>query len=670
MCSRFWKVSLLLVACVTSSNALTEEISAFKLTEFNGELALRYLYDEQSISNSNVVIQNDIRPAFQQELKLNAIGYVYHPYLINMDLSGGLLLDQSRYKSAGSESSTDEELLNLNARINFLEKKPYPITVFYSQQNPSVTSGTAGGFIQETVRYGIEAALMEPISPVLIAINAYRQTTQGEGVDQIIDDEEERAVLRLYTSFASGAHMELTHQETHQLSNSGSIGSGLVITPRETSRSLTSFDSRNVFGRSNNIQFTTNVSKNTQDQDPLRDEITFTPAVNWKHNVNIDSYYRFNFLESKEEYQRETLTGTVTDTQESDLKKFDTGIAFHTDLFNTSLALQAEDNTTTNVDSTLVGVKYNVSYKKPVESGSVQFNYSSQYDVRDQTASDVATVYGESIVLSSLDLITLGQENIVVSSIRVFNLGRTQEYRLGDDYSIEELDVVKTQIRRSVTGNILDGETVLVDYSYETGGTFAYGRVSNNLNLNWSILSSYDVYFRYSDSDFNLRDGNPTIQLNSQTTYTYGARADKPLLNGIILGGEAYQEEREEKISPSTKQSVNMFIEMPLPNLTNVRFSVRRVIQDNEESVEDTDLTGVTIRILSRPWLRGSLTWESTYENDVGGMQERLVQQHRMRFSWKIRQLSLAAAINYGKEKLGDNERDRWESFLTASRYF
>jgi len=669
------QVILVLICCVVSFSLSAAEISAFKLTEFNGELALRYLYDEQSMSDADGEILNNSRPSFQQELKLDSSSYVYHPYLLNMDISGGLVLDQSRYESLGAEDSrTEEELLNFNAKLNFLEKKPYPVTLYYNQQNPTVSTGIAGHFIQENIRYGIDAALMEPVSPVLISIKAFHQTTEGEGFDQVVNDDEKQALLRIYSAYSSEAHIELTHQENRLISSSGSTA--LQITERESSRSQTNFESRNVFGRKNQVQFTTSASNNIQDQYPVRDEQTLSPAVSWKHSENMDSYYRMYFLDATEEIL------------ETELKRFDTGMTYHTETFNNGLSLEAEENLSTNLESSMLGLKYNYGYKKKLPAGELRFNFNSRYDTKDQTASvEVSNIYGEMHTLNSLGEVTLNRENIVQDSvdyaIEIWNLNRTQLYVEGLDYYVIAVapytvpiagqDIVialQTKIQRLVGGRILDGQSLLIDYHYHTGGTFIYDSTNSNVNLNWSILSSYNVYLRYQESNIDLKEGTPSIRLNPMTGVTYGVSMDKPLLSGVVLGGEIFEENREEEINPYIKRSVDAFIEMPLPSLTNIRLSARRIKQDNELSNEDIDMESVTLRVQSRPWLRGSMSIESMYENDDGGSDLRRVEQHRLRFIWNIRQLAVAASVNFGKEQQADIRRERWEARVSASRHF
>lgn len=653
---RCWQLSSVIICTLASFHAISEEINAFKLTDLSGELALRYLYDEQTVSQLGVEVKNDVRPTFQEELKLSSSSYIYHPNLLKMDISGSLLLDQSNYESIGSDTSTDKELINLNARFNFLKKKPYPVTVYYNRQNPSITTGVDGRFVQENIRYGIDASVMQPVSPLLVSLKAYHQTLQGESSDQIVDDDKKQATLRFYLAPAPGTHMELTHQDSQQVSNSGSPN--LPIVERETGRTQTNFSSRDVFGSNKGIQLTTALSRKTQDKYPAIDELSFSPALSWSHNKKLNSFYRFNFVDSTEE------------GLDKDVKKLDTGVTYRSVLMNTGASLRAEDNVTSTVDSNLLGLKYNYSYTMPVVNGNVKFNFTSQYDIRDQvTDEDFIDVYGESHVLDGINLVNLNRNNIEKLSIKVFNESRTQEFDEGTDYEISELGV-QTRIVRVIGGNILDGQTVLVDYRYETGGTFAYDMATNNMNVNWLILKSYDFYMRYTDTNIDLQEGTPSITLNSVKSVTAGIRVNKSLLNGIKFGGDIFQENREEDISPFKKQNIEAYVEMPLPQLTNIRISTRHVIQDYENSVEDVDSEDLTIRIKSRPWLRGSMSWESSYKNDVGGTKPRLMLRHRLRLLWNIRQLAVGASINYRKEQLGSNRSDRWDAKITASRKF
>lgn len=178
------------------------------------------------------------------------------------------------------------------------------------------------------------------------------------------------------------------------------------------------------------------------------------------------------------------------------------------------------------------------------------------------------------------------------------------------------------------------------------------------------------MYLRYAKSNQQLLEGSPTIQLNSINRSSVGIRADKPLQNGMNLGGEALYENNNEDINPYIKQNYDAFIQLPLPKLTDLRLSARQMRVDNESSVEDVDLNGYILRITSQPWLRTRVSFESSYEEDTGGSVDRLLRSHRLQAGWRIRQLNVNFSAYYSVEEQGDIERERWAVKLVARREF
>jgi len=638
------------------ADALASEIKPLMMTDTHGELTLRYLLDEQVFSHSGIKVQQDTRPTFQEEYRIDTRSYVYHPNFLSMDLGGSLLLDQSRYETLNAESSSNEKLLSLNARLDFLNKKPYPVSLFYDKQNPSVSTGLGGRFIQENIKYGINTSLLQPLTPVQVSLNAYRQTTLGEGFDQLTDDETEHVNLRLYRAYGVGNHAQLSYQINNRDSRSGSPN--LPIQTRTTSTTSNYFDSKNLFGTQSQIQLTSNMAYSTQDEFPRRRELRINPILNWQHNPSIRSFYRFNYTDSKEETTRINNKSIVS------------GMGYSSEQYNGSMDIHGEDSQATGIDYQNVGVNVQLSHSRPTQLGELTLSYSGSADLRDQVSdSGLFDIFGEQHELSGTTSATLSREFIDRSSIVVSNTGRTQVYVENLDYRILEVGA-QTQIQRLAAGNIIDAQTVLVDYRYQTGGSFKYDLINNALQLNWNPSSFYELYIRYRDSQQSLRAGNPTIQLNSVTSTTYGISADRPLLSGINLGGEAYYEDHEEDINPFTQNNYDAYVDLPLPQLTNLRLSARHQLIDYQNSAEDVDLTGYILRLRSRLWLRTQLSYEASYEEDTGGTLDRLLKIQRLQLNWSFRQLSFSANVHFSAEEQGVVERDRWAIKFNLRRTF
>jgi len=660
---------ILIWFCLNIPSAMAAEIKAFTITDIENELAFRYLFDEQTFyDESGVKTQQDTRPTFQEEYRINTNSYAFHPNLLSMELGGSLLFDQSSFETLDEENSNNEELTGLNARLDFLKQKPYPVTLFYDKQNPSVSVGLGGRFLQENIKYGVDMALLQPISPVQISLNAYRQTTSGEGLEQITDDELEHSEIRFFLPYGVGNHAQLSYQINNRDSRSGSPDPDLTIVPRTTSTTSTYFDSKNLLGESNQGQLVNIMSYNTQEEFPKREELRINPVLNWQHSSKIASFYRLIYNDSEEE--------SVEITQ----KSANGGVGYSGQNYNASMDIQAEDSQSTSLDYQSAGINYLISHDQLTSIGAIKLSYNGGVAYRDQVSDDTSfEVFGEEHEMNGTSPVTLNRDFIIVDSselpLDVWNTGRTQRYNQeGRDIGEPDYRVIvigsQTQIQRLATGNIADGQIVLVDYTYETGGTFALDLINNNYQIIWDPSRFYEMYIRYRDLKQELREGNPTIQLNSINSLTYGFRIDRPLLNGINLGGEAYFEDHEEDINSYTQLNYKAYIEMPLPRLTSLRFSARRQETESEDPTGDVDLTGYIMRLRSRPWLRTQLSFESSYETDTGGIQDRTQKIQRVQLSWSHRQLSLITDAHFSSEEQDDVVRERWAIKFILRRFF
>ena len=636
------------------------EISPLRFTDVDGFIALRYFFDEYTTSSLGVDTRKESNPTFQQEFALNSHAYVYHPNMLNMNLGGSVQYDQNDFETLDGESSSDTRRFNYFAYLDFLEKKPYPLTLYYDQQNPTVSSGLAGRFVQENTKYGFNFSVLKPFSPVQVTMEGFRLTSLGEGLDQIVDDVHEQGSIRFYHSYGSGNFAELSHQINKYYSESGSPNLEIVERIYKTKTSV--LNSRNVFGAGNQVQLNNNLTYSTQDEFPERKDLRFNPNLTWRHSENMNSFYRYDFSDTDEELQ------------ETNNRKLTLGIANSSEKINTSFDLHGENNETTGLDFQNYGTNLSINYRKPVSIGEMQLTYAGIYDRNDQkTTVDQLQVLGEEHVLSGTSPQDLSNEFIITDDlllpVEVFNISRTQEYFEDLDYRLIVIGS-SVQIQRLTGGNILDGQTVLVDYYYETGGTFKYNNTNQNIGLNLSFSRYYDLYLRYAKTNQQLLEGSPTVSLNSINRSSIGMRADKPMRNGMSLGGEVSYENNNEDINPYVKQNYDAFIQLPLPKLTDVRFSVRQVRVDNESTDEDEDLNGYILRISSQPWLRTRVSYESSYEEDTGGSVDRLLRNHRLLAGWRIRQLSVNFNAYYSVEEQGNIERERWAVKLVAKREF
>jgi len=663
-------VAAILLGWPATSSA--EEIAPFRFTGYEGYASVSYLSDTQSQGSSGGAASTYAISNLQEEVFLNTHSYFYHPSFLKMDLGAGPLWVQNRVESDGLGRDDHETLYNLTGRLSFLEQKPYPFAVYYEHLNPTVTTSLTQSFVQTNTKTGATFSLREPLSPVLITTDAFRLRSEGQSTTWVIDDNIEQASLRMSTALGRDGYGQIQYQVNRQESMSGNPA--LPIVPAEIEYRTASFDSRALFGSRHEFALTNVMTYNTlsyvrSDFTLDRRDFSFMPDLRWQHSDTLTSFYNYNLYKSNEGPQEATNQSARTGLIHRDGERLTVSGDVH-----------GEDNRITGLTLQSYGAGLQASYTQPLANALLRLSAGVIYDQNDREALvALINVIGERITLIDGIPVTLAREFIDITTIRVFNLSRTQEYcpdtaPLPPGCTVADYRIIvigsRTQIQRLATGNILDGQEVLVDYAFQTGGTAGYNRLSQNAQASLTLFRYYTAYVRYNDISYRLTSGAPTLPLNSLRNTMYGVRADVPFLLEYMVGGEVIYERQDEVIAPYRRESYEAYLQMPHAWRVTPRVSGRRVIAEYLYSPEDINLTGWTVQLRSAPWAYTSLTAELGYEEDTGGTLRRAIWRDTLTAEWRIRQLTVQGQLQYSREEQGGYERDRTVIQFIARRDF
>ena len=168
------------------------EVAAFRLTDLNAFFESNTSYIESQKSSLDVETTTR-QPIFERELGLGTGSYVYHPNLLNINISGSLIQESSSYtiEQTSSLMHVEDEVdsndiaWNFAAELEILKKKPYPLRLFYNRENPILSANFNEDFRHEFTNYGFSLGLKRPFSPIDVFIRAKRSTEQGESNLQI-----------------------------------------------------------------------------------------------------------------------------------------------------------------------------------------------------------------------------------------------------------------------------------------------------------------------------------------------------------------------------------------------------------------------------------------------------------------------------------------------------
>ena len=580
----------------------------------------------------------------QEEFFLLTRSYVYHPDFLNMKLGGGPLLVQQQFDSNQGSNNNQEVLFNFVADLGFLEQKAYPLRTYYQRSHPTITTNLAGSFLVERNEYGLNTMLREPLSPIQMKLDAFHIDSLGSGYGASLDENIDEASFNAFKSYLGDNRISATYRWNRRASNSGSPGLPIqssLITTRSAG-----VDARNTFGRERQVTLVQQL--NLVDQDVDLDQLTqvqdrqYLANLDWTHSPETRSFYRYQYNNSIR----------------SDLdRRSQGGVAGVNHQVGPSLNMwgdvHADSEQDTDFSSDMMGARGNLSFARDVGFGTLNLGASLRADRTDQeSSSDQIMVFDESVVLIGTNQVALANSFILQNSVIVRNVPKTQVFVEGLDYRLVTIGS-QTSIQRLIGGNIFDGQTVLVDYQYQTGGTVAFDTLGQSYVADLRFLTYFDIYFRYSDQQNDVTSGDPSFILNSVNNIEVGFKVDYPLGASWTLGGEWLHTDHDEDLTPFVRESLDVYALWNLPYTTTLRLASHWETVDNEGSDEDVDLVRYLARVESSPRWGISIAADIDYLEDVGGSLPRTRAAAGAGAEWAYRMLRIWVRVQYVDETQG-----------------
>lgn len=655
-----------LLALLVWQACRAEEIAPFRLTGIDGYVLVDYLSDALSTSQAGVPsgTSSQKQTNLREEVFVMTHSYVYHPNLLTLDIGGGPIRQDTSIDFGGNQSEAGKTLYNFTARANFLRDKPVRGALFYDHLNPTVSLAPGEIMVQETSRYGLDFSMSSPALGLPLNLNYVHTQTQGSGAGRVLDDDLEQFSFNLSRSFGALGSTSLQYQRADQTSRSGNLN--LPIQSSTSTSDGLNLNTRLQFGTDHVYDLTNHVSLNrrqstiAQGDQPDQGDFGFLLDLRARPSGKLSWFGAYNQNRNDQgetELVTHSLSGGLTYLPQPDLE--------------TSLGIRADQSDADQYSLSSQSLEGSIRYKRPLWLGDLQISYGAKYDRRDQQASNpLVSVFDELHTLTGTNQVALNNLHVVAGSVVVTNQTQTQTYIENVDYLLVVVGA-ETRLQRLASGSILDGEDVLVDYTYDIGGSYASTQLDQTLNLNWNIARNIDAYFRWYDSSPEITSGVSTYQLNTVRSVLVGMRAETPLKLGFSVGGSFESEDRRETISPYRRGAGDIFLQTtdPLFGLANVRLTARRNRVTYDFSAQDVDLTGYELRMWSR-WFGIDLTGLASYEEDVGGPVPRSRRDASVNAVWRERKVTVTAALVYSQELQGDYEREHTLFRVTARRDF
>ena len=622
-----------------------EDIATFRMTGVEGNVGLAYQSDEYLHGQIAETKLRDSLSTTQENVYILTHSYIYHPNLLSIDLGAGINFVQSELETTTGNAETDDELTRVTAKLRFLEKKPYPVTLYYDRDQPLISPSLTERFVQENERYGMNLALNQPLLPFSVNLEAFHVENHGSGVTRVIEDSSDQVLLRAYRSIGKDGYGQLTYHTNHRQSSSGLIN--LERTETDISSESISFDTHFNFGEKNQLRLSNLLSYYTQDNTPSQQDFRFAPILNWTHSDDASSYYRFDYLDSEiEQGQIENINLVV-----GGIRNLSKALSMSGDVHSNSVEIKQENETA--FTSSTTGINASLNYNQPLSFGTLRLGMNFGYDTNSRN-SGIVTVYREAVRLEST---SVALQNNFVTNVQTVVNELNQVLVEGADYELIVIGEI-THIRRIVSGNIAFGETVYVTYSYESDEDVTYSLFRQGYSASLDFLKYYSVYAQFSDNSVSIDEGSSSQLSSTQQTRT-GFRIDVPFMDDEMrIGGEISNESREDDFSPYDRQSGEVFYQTKLFSDSRLRLNARTVDQDNHNSNEDIALERQSAQLVLHPWPRASITFEVSNEKDTGGTVLRRTQINSIIGRWRLRKLLIEVDARSIHEVQDETERE------------
>lgn len=593
----------------------------------------------------------------EQTITVETQGHIYHPNLVELNLSGTFGLTQT-WLDSETESSFNPGYVNeydLNALI--LRKEVAPVTL-YTRRTQDLLNREFGPTLDYVfTQTGAIWDIRSKTVPTRLEIYRSNQTQSGIADSDGTSAEDFDLTQNVFTW-----HSEYRPKETHVLTWDYTVSQVSENTPNFPDNDYWLNDaglSYSIdFGIENRSNFLSSLTVYDQTGDFPIFRARWLEELRLYHSEAFQTRYQFS-------YDRQSFTSLAEDTLDQDRLRGVTGFTHRLyESLETRGNLGAEKvDRSDDSGSTEYFGDLNFDYNKKVPFGRLNLFLTLAYDWQDnqQQVSPTPFVDVPRQFSDPAPIILIGN-GIDPNSIRITDPSGIVLFRPGDDYTLTSFSD-RVEINRVVGGRIPNGQAVLIDYllvpQAANTSTTTYYAFGGRYDIELGREAVLSLYARYARQDQDIDTDNPaSFTPNSFTDIIYGFDYR---WRGLRLGIE--RENRDATISPFDATRYVLTYDHRFSRDLTVNFNTTFTQIDYPDEDNHADLLAVSgsvqYRFTRDLYLSASVVWRDE-DDDLRGPTRGLEEQ--IEFNWRRRQTTV-----YGLLRNANLETDFQDnSFLLA----
>ncbi len=509
-------LALALIPGCQAGSAQRRGVRTFQVTATSGylEFEARHRKREQESKVGAGTMRSE-ETLFEEKINLEFDGYVYHPNFLEFTLGTTLGLLQEDFEDVFSDrrrtSGDTGTILEFDAEAHLLKKKRHPGSLFARRHRTIEPRRFLSSIETTTTNLGLTWQYVSEKVPT----NVQFSHTDVK-LDPLGDEEEEgrqkNTLLRFETGYrftnSNVLGLIYEHQSVEQQPFQLDYDSDEL-----TLSHLLDFGSRKQFRLDSELNFFD--QRGSFDIERAR----WREILRVQHAEQLRSWYRLELIDRTQG----SFTGVPPIEERSYVLSGTVDHELYGSLISQLHAFIGNQDFKTSGVIDRWGTQASFDYRKKNPWGVLLGNYRVRYEEEDRSGGGVTgEVLDEMHTFRDPEPIRLVGENIATASILITAEDRFTVYQRGTDYTIDRLgDAV--EIERVPTGNIADGETVLIDYVFRLFGDFKRETRTHDFGIRQDFDFGLMPYYRlrWQDQDISS-DGIQAAVAEDVTAHTVG----------------------------------------------------------------------------------------------------------------------------------------------------
>jgi hypothetical protein len=562
-------------------------------------LGLSYEFEEERREGPGTDTK-DQSQEFKERLAIETRGWAYHPALLKYTLRFEPEWSQSiEDRDPGPSDSDNVYLPGYFADATILDPKPYTFYLFGSRTNSVFRSAFAASSDVTTDSYGGDLRLKYKILPTTLGYTHVDLDQSGFFDRQDVRDDYRLSARNL--SGKSNTSLNAIYSDSEQ-TNEGNT------TNLKTSNGTL----QNIFDIAGNRKITLNsiLTYRYSDTDFSDSSgVRWNENLSWRHTDKLRTDYDFSYDRSETgDFDRDitSLGAQLTHLLYENL--------------TTTLGGNATFNDFSGGQENSYGPRLDLLYQRKIPWGNLSLNSGWNYRITTREGEDtLVPVIDEPQTLFTGVVTLLDNDQVNLNSpITVTDITGTRIFVENQDYRLIPRDSF-VQIERNVSGDIADGQTVLVDYFFFSDPAFDDALFSQIYGIQFYLWKALTLSYRYQKIDQDILSGPTPNSTVDDTTHAAEMQYDVRWSNTQLTFEDI---DSSSRVSSRRWRAQQTFTFRPWRPLF---FNIRGFYQQTEfKDRNDTeDFYGLRSKLVWTPvrWCRFEL--EGFHDKVSGDTQER-----------------------------------------------